>query len=80
VGAQPILFSCNGTASQVWTKRLVTSVDFTLASGGNLCATIEPAMPSNVGIQLARGLVLQPCDGRPLQHFSHSDSTLIPPR
>lgn len=77
-GALPILFSCNGTASQVWTKRLVTNVDFTLASDGQ-CATIEPAMPPHTGIQLARGLVLQSCDGQALQQFSHSDSTLHGP-
>ena len=77
-GAEPILFSCNGTASQVWTKQ-VTNVGFRFASGGGMCVAIAPALPSNVGIQLARGLVLQPCDGGPLQNFSHSDSTLVGP-
>ncbi len=78
-GAAPILFECNGAASQVWTKQAFTNADFTLASGNNLCATIEPAVLGNVAIQLSRSLVLEPCDGGPLQHFSHADSTLVPP-
>jgi hypothetical protein len=75
-GADVILFPCNRTQSQTWNKRAVNNVRYTLASGStSLCATVVPALPSRLGIQLKRGLFLQPCDGNALQEFSGSDSS-----
>jgi hypothetical protein len=73
-GVAGILFSCNGTASQVWNKKMVTNVHYALAAGNSgLCATVEPQAPAGT-LQLSRSLSLQPCDRRPLQQFSNTDS------
>ena len=77
-GAAGILFSCNGTASQVWNKTMVTNVQYALAAGkSGLCATVEPASPAGT-LQLSRSLSLQPCDRRPLQQFSSTDGLIGP--
>jgi len=77
-GASAILFACNGTASQVWTRTQLNNVHYTLASGkSGLCATVGPAAPSGL-LQLRRSLTLQSCDGRALQQFSNTDGTSSP--
>jgi hypothetical protein len=78
-GAGVILFPCNGTASQVWNKRALNNVSYTLGAGtSELCATVVPAAPNNQ-LQLSRSLTLQPCNGGALQQFSNSDSGVIGP-
>jgi hypothetical protein len=73
-GAAAVLFACNGTPSQTWTKRMITNQHYTLgASGSSLCATVTPKGSGPV-VQLRRPLTLQPCDGRDLQQFSNIDS------
>jgi len=79
-GAAVILFTCNGSPSQAWKKRMVNNVEFALATAdGSLCATVEQASAGRGMFQKPdRGLLLQPCDGRALQTFSTSDGKSTP--
>jgi hypothetical protein len=82
VAAAPlILWSCNGTPSQVWNLVKLNNVQYTLVAGNSkLCATVEPSAPAgNFQLNVARSLLLESCDRRDLQQFSNTDSTLVLP-
>lgn len=78
-----VLWFCNGSPSQQWRGRRspTNNQQFTLVSNvGGLCATVSsPPRPGQVAVESSRRLSLQPCDGRELQTFSNTDSTLVGP-
>ncbi|MFC0406830.1 RICIN domain-containing protein [Roseomonas elaeocarpi] len=75
VGAQLVVWPCNGGASQQW-NIVSTGGIFTLRSGSsNLCATVDPLPSNRLQLQLSRGLTLQACDNRDLQSFTSNDGS-----
>jgi hypothetical protein len=79
-GAPVVLWSCNGSASQVWNLVKIDNVHYTLAAGNTqLCATVEPPAIAGSLPRERRGLLLQPCDRRDLQLFSNRDSKFVGP-
>jgi hypothetical protein len=79
--AAVVLWSCNGSTSQVWNLTDINNIQYTLAAGTtNLCATVDPQAPRGTLQVEKRKLSLQPCDRRSLQQFSNTDGQIAPPR